>query len=106
MLHNKFVVVVRNDKASGNVVFVCQRHYAQFLTDELGLNNVNNITSTYTKVNKPLDETVADNTSFLKRKFSFEVTEINENSLIYGGLLNRIRIQPKKGLQLPHPSVP
>ena len=51
MLHNK-LVVAPIDKASGNVAFVCQMHYAQVLINELGLNNFNNITSTYTKANK------------------------------------------------------
>ena len=33
-LHNKFVVVAIG-KASGNVAFVCQRHYAQVFINEL-----------------------------------------------------------------------
>ena len=65
MLHNKFVVVPI-DKASSNVVFICQRHYAQVLISERGLNNVNNITSMYTKLTEPVDKTVSGNTSFLK----------------------------------------
>ena len=43
MLHNKFVP---SDKASSNAAFISQMHYAQDLINELGLNNVNNITST------------------------------------------------------------
>ena len=42
MLHNKSVVVPIN-KASGNVAFICQKHYARVLINELGLNHVNNI---------------------------------------------------------------
>ena len=53
MLHNK-LIVVPNDKVSGNVVFVCHGHYAQFLINELGVNNVNNITSTYTEATNSL----------------------------------------------------
>lgn len=59
------IVVVPNDKASCNVVFVC---YAQFFIKKYGLNNINNITSTYKKVNKLLDKSVAENASFLERK--------------------------------------
>ena len=58
MLHNKFYVVPL-DKASGNVAFICQRHYAQDLINELGLNNVNNI-STYSKAIKPADKIVSN----------------------------------------------
>ena len=46
MLHNKFVVIL-NGKASGNVSFVCQKNYAQVLINELDLNNISDITSTY-----------------------------------------------------------
>ena len=48
MLRNTFGVVPI-DKASGNVAFVWQKHYDQVFINELALNNVNNITSTYTK---------------------------------------------------------
>ena len=48
MLHNKsFVVPI--GKTSSNVAFVCQRHYAQVLINELVLNNVNNMPSALQK---------------------------------------------------------
>ena len=80
-LHKKFVVVPI-DKTSGNVAFVCQRHYTQFLITELGLNNVNNITVTYMNAVKRLSKTELDNTSFLKNKFNLEVNETNKKLLI------------------------
>ena len=83
ILHNKFFVIP-NSKARGNVAFICQRHYAKVFINELGLNNVNNET-TYKKATKPLDKTVAENTSFLKRKFHLVVTEIIKIFLIYTG---------------------
>ena len=64
-LHNKFIVVPI-DKASGNVAFVLQRHYAQVLINEFGLNHVNNINSTSTKAIKPVDKNVSENTLFVK----------------------------------------
>lgn len=48
LLQNKFVVLI--DKASGIVVFVCQKHYGQVLIDEVDLNDVNNINLTYVNV--------------------------------------------------------
>ena len=45
-LHNKLVVLHIN-KASGNVAFLGQKNYAPVLINEQGLNNVNNIMSTY-----------------------------------------------------------
>ena len=72
MLHNKFLVVPI-DKASGNVAFICQRHYAQVLVNELGLNNVNNITSMHATVTEALDKTISEKASFLKNKFNLDV---------------------------------
>ena len=63
---------------SGNIAFVCQRHNAKVVINELGLNNASNITSTYVKAVKPVVKTVSDNTSLLKNKFNFEVNEINK----------------------------
>ena len=75
MLHNKFLVVPI-DKASGNVAFICQRHYAQVLVNELGLNNVNNITSMHAAVTEALDKTISEKASFLKNKFNLDVMDI------------------------------
>ena len=36
------------NNASGNVVFICQRHYVQVLIKEHGLNNVNDMKATFT----------------------------------------------------------
>ena len=49
MLHDKFIVAPI-DKAGGNVALVFQKHFATVLVKELGVNNVNNITSTWTTV--------------------------------------------------------
>ena len=49
MLHDKFIVAPI-DKAGGNVALVFQKHFATVLVKELGVNNVNNTTSTYTTV--------------------------------------------------------
>ena len=49
MLPNIFVVAPI-DTASSNVAFVCQRHYAQVLINELGLNKIRNIMSPYMRV--------------------------------------------------------
>ena len=67
---------------NGNIF--CQRHYAQAFISKLGLNNVNNVTSSYRKPTKPLDEIppktekISEKTAFLKNKFNIDVTEINE----------------------------
>ena len=66
---------------SGNIAFVCQRHNAKVVINELGLNNASNIT-TYVKAVKPVVKTVSDNTSLLKNKFNFEVNEINKKILL------------------------
>ena len=66
MLLNKFVVVAI-DKNSCNVAIVCQTHYAQVLTIESGLNNVNSKTSAYMKRNKPVDKILSNNTSFFEK---------------------------------------
>ena len=98
MLHNKFVVVPI-DKASNNVAFVCQRNYAQVFINNIGLNNVDNITSGYKKATKPVNRTESGDISFLKNKFNIEVTEINnKNFLRYTGLLNSIKTLPKQVL--------
>ena len=50
------------DKSSENVFFVYQKHHAHVQVNERGLNNVNKITSTYTKATKPIDKIVTGNT--------------------------------------------
>ena len=55
MLHNEFVVGPI-DKASGDVALFCQGHYTQNLINKLGLNNVNNITSTYNITSNSIKE--------------------------------------------------
>ena len=60
MLQNKFIIVPI-DKASDNVVFLYQTHYAQVLINEFGLNNVNSISSTQTKATKVVDKIVSQN---------------------------------------------
>ena len=75
-LHNKFVIVPI-DKASGNVAFICQRHYANVLIKELGLENTDNTSPTYMKVSKPINNIVSANKTFLKNKFNLEVSECN-----------------------------
>ena len=59
--------------AVGHISFICQRHYAQILIHEPGLNNMIFIISTYMRAGKPVDKTVSDSTSFLKDKFNFKV---------------------------------
>ena len=45
MPYNSFVIVAI-DKTVGNIIFICQRPYVQVSINEIGLNNINNITST------------------------------------------------------------
>ena len=78
MLYKKFVVVPIG-KTSVNVDFSFQRCYAQFFINELGLDNVHNIRSTYKKAIKPVHKIVSDNKSFLKYKLNLEVITINKN---------------------------
>ena len=78
MLHDKFVDVPI-DKACGNVAFICQKHYAQVLVNELGLNNVSNIKSTYLMAIKAVNKVVSDNALFLKNKFNLEINKLNKN---------------------------
>ena len=62
LLHDKSLVA-SVDNVSGNVAFVCKRRYAQIVINELGLNNVNTISSsTYMKATKPVAKIVSDNT--------------------------------------------
>lgn len=77
-LRNKFVSLLI-DRACGNFAFVCQSHYADFLINELVLNNLNNITSTFTKVTKPVDNIASENISSLKNETNLYVTYINEH---------------------------
>ena len=67
MLHNKFEVVPI-DKTSGNVDFVCIIHSAQVLIKELRLDILNDITLTYPKPTKPIDNNQQ------KYKLSFNAT--------------------------------
>ena len=82
MQHNKFLVIPF-DEASGKIAIVCQRYYAQILIIELGENNANNVTSTYTKETKPVGKIVSENASFLKHNFNIEVTETNQKTFQY-----------------------
>lgn len=59
-LHSEFVAVPI-DKAGSNNAFAYRRHYAQVLTNELGLNYGKKITATYIKVIKSLHKIVSDN---------------------------------------------
>ena len=49
------------------------------MINELGLNNVNNVTSTYTKATKQVDRIFPENISFLKNELNLEVPEISKN---------------------------
>ena len=77
LLHNKFVVSAI-DKDSIFVAFFCQRHYAQVLINELGVNNVKSIPPACMKAIKPVEKILSDTVLFLKSKFNLEVNEINE----------------------------
>ena len=60
----KDFVVVRIDKATGNIALVCKRFYASVITRELGLNN-NSSTDTYNNagglsVNDTIDGNIRD----------------------------------------------
>ena len=68
MLHllHFLIVIVLIDKTAANAEFVCQRHYAQFLINELGPNNGNNTLWRNGKTIKPVDTIVSDNTFFLE----------------------------------------
>ena len=77
MLHCQTAAVPIH-KARGNLAFVCWRHYAQVLINELALINVNSTTSTHIKATKPVDKNASDITSFLKEKYNLEVTSINK----------------------------
>lgn len=68
MLHKKFVVLI--DNVRGNVAFICQMPYVQALINELGLNNLNNTTQTFTKTTKLVEKVVSENMSFLKNEFN------------------------------------
>lgn len=50
------------------IAFVCPMRYAQAQINEIGLNDVNSITSTYKKATKPVDEILGESTQFLKSK--------------------------------------
>lgn len=68
MLHKQFVVLI--DNVSGNVAFICQMPYVQALINELGLNNLNNTTQTFTKTTKLVEKVVSEDMSFLKNEFN------------------------------------
>lgn len=57
LLHYKF------DVGTMDTAFVCQRHYAQVLINEFGLNGFNGTP----KATEPVDKIVSDSTSFLKK---------------------------------------
>lgn len=71
-----YFFVAQIDKTSINVAFVCHRHDAQALINELGLNNIRNITSTYMKATKQVDKVALDKKSFVRNKLHLEVIEI------------------------------
>lgn len=47
------------------------------LIDELGADNINNMTSTYIKATKPINKIVSENMQLLKKKSNLEVNKIN-----------------------------
>ena len=51
------------------------------MINELGLNTVNNIASTYMKSLKPVEKIVSNNASILKYKFDREVIAVNKKLL-------------------------
>ena len=79
LLHNKFLYVPidKIDKTRREVACACQMHLAQVLINELDLNKVNTIRSTYVKAIKQVEKIVSDNISFLKIAFNLDVNEIN-----------------------------
>ena len=91
-----YFFVAQIDKTSINVAFVCHRHDSHALMNELGLNNIRNITSTYMKPTKQVDKVVLDQISFVRNKLHLEVIEIKKKLLICNGIPNCIRIPPKQ----------
>ena len=77
LLHNKFFVAAI-DKDSIIVAFFCQRHYAQVLINDLGVNNVKSIPPAFMKAIKPVEKILSDTALFLKSKFNLAVNEINK----------------------------
>ena len=55
LLHNKFFVAAI-DKDSIIAAFFCQRHYAQVLINDLGVNNVKSIPPAFMKAIKPVEK--------------------------------------------------
>ena len=77
-LHSRYVITPI-DKASNNVAFICKRHYAQVLVDELGLINLQNPTPTYVKVNNRNNNNII-NKHLKDIKKMFGIT-VNENEM-------------------------
>ena len=73
-----YFFVAQIDKTSINVAFVCHRHDSHALMNELGLNNIRYITSTYMKATKQVDKVVLDQISFVRNKLHLEVIEIKK----------------------------
>ena len=76
-LQEKYVIVPI-DKASNNVAFICKRFYASKLCEELGMTGP--VSSTYTQVNRPIEEVIKQHCSKLKEHFNL-TTDDNMQTL-------------------------
>ena len=75
VLHSKFVITPI-DKASNNVAFICKRHYAQVLVDELGLENTNDSAPTYIKItNMNIEQIVKKHDEYVKKLFKTSIED-------------------------------
>ena len=78
-IHKDFVVV-RIDKATGNIAFPCKRFYASVITRESGLNK-NSSTDTYNTGGLSANDIIVKNIGDLKINFGIENIPIENHRL-------------------------
>ena len=75
-IHEKFVIV-RADKASNNIVFVCKTHYTKCLMEEIGMSTmIGNPTYNLTAMSK---EEILQNHHSVINQASFSDSNTNPN---------------------------
>ena len=76
-LHNKYVIVPE-DKAGNNIIFVCKYFYIKTLMDELGIDSTGNANGTYEAQHDTRDEVIKKHSETIEKEFKIKLTDEEE----------------------------
>ena len=68
-LHRLLTTLHSADKAGNNIIFVCKYYYIRTLMEELGINSVTNVNSTYVNQDNTVDELIQTHATALEDVF-------------------------------------